>query len=42
MDICGHCINSEQNIENQWKLELMYLLKHTVLNENTAISLIMD
>jgi len=42
MDIYGHCINLEQNIENQWKLELMYLLKYTVLNENTAISLIMD
>lgn len=42
MDIYGHYINSEQNIENQWKFELMYLLKHTVLNENSAISVIVD
>lgn len=42
MDIYGHYVNSEQNIENQWKFELTCLLKHTVLNENSAISLIAD
>lgn len=42
MDIYGHYVNSEQNIENQWKLELMYLLKHAILNENSAISLTLD
>lgn len=42
MDIYEHCVNLEQNIKKQWQLELMYLLNHAVLNENTAISSIMD